>query len=244
MCFRTKDENGNMCISGDLAGEIAGFVEEAYQEDEAVVAWTNAAGANQTPIFSFFHTYNPDGTYVPDERYNHYYPTTFMWDLCSHLGQRQGVDAVQLLRKIEEYKSDVRIRQTNKVIMLPGTEVKGFGVPELKDDRLIDDRKIYNVDANPLEMKLKLIELGNLAIFGVNCEVMAEIGIRLKKRSPFKDTMIISHYESGMSGRYLVDKWGYENHTPSYYRNTARNACTEEMVGDAMMEMFDVLTKK
>ena len=244
MCFRTRDENGNMCVSGDLAGEIAAFVEESYKDDQAVVAWTNAAGANQTPILSFFHTYYPDGTYVPDERFNNYYTTTFMWDLCRHLGQKQGVDAVQILRKIDDYSSDVKIKQTDKLIMLPGTEVKGFGVPELKDDRLIDDSKIYNVDADALPMKLKLIEFGNLAVFGVNCEIMAEIGLRLKERSPFKETMLISHYESGGSGRYFVDKWGYENHTPSYYRNTVKDACTEEMVGDAMMEMFETLSKQ
>ena len=58
MCFRVKDENGNMCVSGDLAGDICEFMEEAYSKDNAVVAWTIAAAGNQTAILVYLSTQN------------------------------------------------------------------------------------------------------------------------------------------------------------------------------------------
>lgn len=240
MCFRVKDSDGNLCTSGDLGGEIASFVESAYKDDGAVAVWTAGAAGNQTSILSFFHTYYPDGTYEPDEMYNKFLDP-FMWKLCEHLGQLQGMDTIKILRAIKDMKESASIRIADRNIELPGTKVEGFGVPELRDDRLIDDSRIYNTDADPVPMALKLITLGNLAIYCVNCELMAETGLRLKMESAYKNTVLLSYYENSSGGRYFVDPWGYQAHTPAYYRNKVKDACTEEVLCTQLREMFHEL---
>ena len=245
MCFRVKDKNGHLCVSGDLAGEITDFMEEAYKEDGAVVAWTIAAGGNQTPILEFFHVYHPDGTYEPDERYNRFLDP-FMWDMCAHLGQKQGMDALKIINGITTLRDHMKIEIIEKELQLTRTKVEGFGVQELLDDRLIDDRKIHNVDIDgTMDLTLKLVTLGDIALFGVNFEFMCESGIRVKESSPLKELIIITCCDKMVKGApYLVDKWGYENHTPSYYRNGVRDAMTEEAVIAAMLEMFDERLKE
>ena len=239
MCFRVKDDDGNLCVSGDLAGEISAFVEEAFKDEGAVVAWTIAAAANQTPVLEFFHVYHPDGTYEPDERYKRYL-NKFMWEMCAHLGQKQGMDALKIMKDITKLRDEMKIEIVDRSFSLPGTKVEGFELPQLWDDRLIDNSKIRNVDIDmTIPIILKLVTLDDIAILGLSFEVMCEIGMRLKEESPLKELVLISLFDKGIGGAYFVDKWGYENHTPSYYRNKVRDAITEEKVTEAMMEMFD-----
>ena len=83
---------------------------------------------------------------------------------------------------------------------------------------LIDDSQVRDLDSDPLPLALRLITQGDIAIFGMNCRVMCEIGIRLRQKSPFREMIIVSLYENAAGGRYLVDKWGYVKRTFAYYR--------------------------
>ena len=235
MCFRVVDENGNKCISGDLAGEITEFMEEAFKEDGAVVAWTIASGGNQNPVLSCFHNYHPDGTYEMTKiEWN-----PIMWDLAHHLGQKQGMDALRIMKGITELHEEGKIEILDRMLTLPGTKVEGFTKPMIMDANLIDDSKVYNVDADPIQMVIKLVLLNGIAIFGLNLELMSEIGLRLKEKLPIKETVLISLYEQGGGGRYFVDKWGYENRTFAYYRNKVKGACAEEKITEVMLEMVN-----
>jgi hypothetical protein len=154
------------------------------------------------------------------------------------------MDALKILKSPVRMLDSTRISVVEHMLTLPGSKVEGFGIEELRDDRLIDDAKIKNIDATPIEIALKLITIGSVAIFGLNFELMSEIGLRMKEKAPFKDTILISLYEGGSGGSYFVDKWGYEKHTPSYYRNKVKDACTEERVTEEMLDMFDTALGK
>lgn len=248
MGFRVANEKHEMAISGDLAGEIAEFVEEAYKEDGAVVAWTIAAGANQTPIHSFFHVYHPDGSYEPDERYNRYLDP-FMFTMCTHMAQRQGTDALKILRGITDYQSSVRIDVAERYLKLPATKVENFGLEQLFDDRNVDVSKLKSVDDPDhfVYIGLKLIKISDLAVYCVEMELMCEIGLRMKEVSPLKNLMFISCYrpsaqrdthDEAQGAHYLVDKWGLEHWTAHGCRNTVKDAITEEKITEAMLDMF------
>ena len=251
MGFSVKDKDGNMAAYGDLAGEIANFVEEAYaiRGEETVVAWTIAAGANQTPVHSFFHTYHPDGSWEPDERYNHYLGE-YMWKLSAHMAARQGNDALKVFDSISKLKENIRIDVAERYLKLPATKVTNWGLPQLFDDREIDDSKMHNVDVPNqfVYIGLKLIKIGDLPVFCYEGEMMVEIGMRLKEAAPLKNLVIVTCYQPAVDrdlhdrfhgSHYYVDKWGFENHTPSYGRNPVKDAITEEKVTEAMFDMFD-----
>jgi hypothetical protein len=136
-------------------------------------------------------------------------------------------------------KATLNIRTASREYEMLGTEVKNFSVDELWDDRLIDDSKIFNVDSDPVTMHLRLVLLDEIAMLYTSGEIMCETGLRLKEKAPLRDLMIFSCFD-GIGG-YLVDKWGFENHTPSYYRNHAKDACAEEYILKNMLEMFEEL---
>jgi neutral ceramidase len=233
MCFRVADENGNKCSSGDLAGEIAEFMEDAFKADGSVVAWTVGSGGNQNPVLSCYHNYHPDGTYEMTRiEWN-----PIMWDLARHLGQKQGMDALRILKGISELHEEARIEIVDRVLSLPGTRVEGFTKPMIMNANLIDDSQVHNVDGDPLPVKLKLVQLGDVTLAGLELELMSEIGLRMKEKLPNKDTVLISYYDENSGGRYLVDQWGFKNRTFAYYRNKVKDACTEEKLTEMLLAM-------
>ena len=234
MCFRVVDEKGNKCISGDLAGEITEFMEDAFSDDEAIFAWTAGSAGNQNPVLSCFHNYHPDGTYEMTK--TEWSP--IMWELARHLGQKQGMDALRIMKGINELHDEAEIKILDKVLTLPGTKVEGFTKPMIMDANLIDHSKIYNVDADPIDVDLRLIKLGDISLLGVEFELISEIGLRLKEQLSDKDTVLISYYSDQPGGRYFADKWGYENRTFAYFRNKVKDACTEEKLIEAVQKMF------
>lgn len=254
MGFRVKDKDGNMAAYGDLASEISAFVEEAFKEDDPVVIWTIAAAANQTPIHSFFHKYYPDGSWEPDERYDHFVGE-YMWKLSEHMAARQGNDAIKIFNRITNLKENIKIDVAERYLKLPATRVTNWGLPQLFDDREIDDSKMHNVDVpgQYVYIGLKLVKIGDLPIFCYEGEMMCEIGMRLKEASPLRHLTIISCYEPAVDrdmhdrfhgSHYYVDKWGFENHTPSYGRNPVKDAVTEDYVTEALFDMFDEILNK
>lgn len=50
-----------------------------------------------------------------------------------------------------------------------------------------------------MNLKLQTIAVGDLAIVAIPCEVFAEIGLEIKRRSPFRTTFVIA-LANGYSG--------------------------------------------
>ena len=171
------------------------------------------------------------------------------------MAQRQGTDAVQILKSIDAKQETVKIDVAERYLKLPATKVVGWGKPQLLDDRIINDDELYNVDVPGkfVYIGLKLVKIADLPILGYEGEMMCEIGIRLKERSPMKDLFIISCYtpaadrdmpDEFKGPKYFVDRWGYENKTPSYGRNSVKDAVTEEKVAQAMDDMFQEILNR
>ena len=173
-----------------------------------------------------------------------------MWKLCSHMAGRQAHDAIKVFDSMTDLKNNVRIDVAERYLRLPATRVTNWGLPQLFDDRNIEDEKLHNVDV-PGEfvyIGLKLVKLGDLPIFCYEGEMMVEIGMRLKEAAPLKHLTLITCYQPAVDrdmhdrfhgSHYYVDKWGFENHTPSYGRNPVKDAITEEEVTKCMHDMFD-----
>ncbi len=67
--------------------------------------------------------------------------------------------------------------------------------------------------ADNIEIKLSALKIGNVLFAGISGEVMTEIGMQIKKESPFSNTVVITHC-NGSSGYLCTDsaypEGGYE----------------------------------
>ena len=87
-------------------------------------------------------------------------------------------------------------------------------------------------------MQLSALKIGNIIFTGVSGEVMNEIGLKLKKRSPYTYTFMITHC-NGSSG-YLVTndaypEGGYE------VRSTRVMAGAEKAIIENLLDMISGL---
>ena len=99
-----------------------------------------------------------------------------------------------------------------------------------------------DVPEGKVRVAVKLVVLGDVALFGTGCELTGPIGTRLKAESPYKNLMVVTLYqERGAMSGYVVDKQGYQMRTSTFYRNGIKDGAGEDGITNAMLEMSDEL---
>lgn len=223
-CYLGMDEKGEtLMISGDVPGDVSRYVEERFN-NEAVVLWTSGAGGNQNPIFFCGYT-----KYGHNGEKSFYSPGYAVWELCEHMGQVQGIDAIRIINGIMLLRDRMDITVVDKSVFLPGQKRPGRVSEGVSDAKIEDD--------DPVELKLKLMNFGDIALFGVNGELVCDIGVRLKAVAPLKNTVIVTHAREGVG--YLPDKKGYDNRTFAFYGTRVKDGCVEDYITPAMLDMFE-----
>ena len=129
-----------------------------------------------------------------------------------------GEEIVRVARGIETSPNQ-RIRAAQTTVSCPGQRVAPGATRR--------DREIKFVDADPVEIRLSLLRIGDVALAGVSGEVLTMIGTRLKKELGSKSLMIT--HCNGSSG-YIPDDAAYEQ--VSYEIMTARvkRGCAENAI--------------
>lgn len=120
-----------------------------------------------------------------------------------------------------------RIRAWQKIVTCPGkrtTQRPGPG----------QDYKFE--DADPVEIRLSLLLLNDIAIAGVSGEVLTNIALRLKRESPFSRTLMVTHC-NGSSG-YLPDDAAYDQVSYEITAARVKRGCAETAIVNGFLEMM------
>jgi hypothetical protein len=93
-------------------------------------------------------------------------------------------------------------------------------------------------DEPTLDIRLTVLKIGTVVFAGVSGEVFNEIGVEVKRRSPYKHTMVVTHC-NGSSGYLVTDKayaeGGYE------VRATRAKAGAEKAIVETLEAMINEL---
>lgn len=98
------------------------------------------------------------------------------------------------------------------------------------------------VDATPIEVQVEVWKIGDVGIVSMPGEPFAEIGVAIRKASPFAHTMFCG-YSDGVGGDYLpmtceYDQGGYEVERTPYGRHADEKLITETI------ELFKVFQSR
>jgi hypothetical protein len=218
----------NLAITGDLAGATSRYVEQYYQakiptrsdagwelevgsEGQAgsagpVAVWTSGAAGDQNPI--------------SEDRGEDF-------TMVEGLGRILGEESVRVANSIQVMSSQARIESAQRVITCPGRRVSPGPTP----------RAEYTFeDADPVEIRLSLLKLNDVALAGVSGEVFTRIYQHLKQESPFNHTVMVTH-ANGSSG-YIPSDDAFQ---PISYENTASHlkpGCAENGIVNGLLEMM------
>ncbi len=135
----------------------------------------------------------------------------------------------EVIRVAEEVKATprARIRCAQMLVSCPGQQAVQGPPPE----RLYTFR-----DAAPVSIRLSLLILNDIAIAGVSGEVLTNIGMRLKRESPFNRTVMVTHC-NGSSG-YLPDDSAYDQVSYEITASRVKRGCAENMIVNTLLEMM------
>jgi len=209
-CHGTVTGPKNYQITGDWPGAASRYIETELG-DKVIAPVTIGASGDINPL------YGPHLDYVSDYRHYSY-----------------GVESTGIILGKEVIKVAHAIRVSGagsidalqRIVTLPGKT---------------DDSKLQQPDTvsgSGLTIRLTVLKIGNIVLAGVSGEVFNEIGVELKKQSPYTNTFMITHC-NGSSGYLITDKayeeGGYEA------RSTRAKSGAEKALIDNLLDLINEL---
>jgi hypothetical protein len=192
-----------------ITGDLPGVTSqfvEKHLKDAPVTLFTSGAAGDQCPL------------------YDRYADFRFLDAMARILGE-EVMRVAQGIRTT----SEARVHIANKTITCPGQRVReGF--------RRQTVTKADLLDAEPVDIRLSLLRIGDVALFGVSGEVLNSIGQRLKRESPLKNTIMLTH-ANGASG-YIPDDAAYEQISYEIYSARIRPGCAEAGIINSFLQML------
>jgi neutral ceramidase len=142
------------------------------------------------------------------------------------LGRILGEEVIQVADSIKT-SPRARVRAMQSVVTCPGKRTVQAPGP---------GREHKWEDADPVSIRLSLVVINDIAITGVSGEVLTNIGLRLKKESPFTRTIMATHC-NGSSG-YLPDDAAYEQVSYEITTTRVKPGCAENAIIDGLLKMM------
>jgi len=100
-----------------------------------------------------------------------------------------------------------------------------------------NSNEIKREDADPVQLKLQALTISNdVALAGVNGEVVSIIGQHMKKSSPFAKTVFITH--SRPSVGYIPDDASYPKVTFEVTGTRMKPGCSENAIVDGLVRLL------
>ena len=193
--------NGKMGISGDIGGKVCRFLEEKFNGCTAI--WSSGAAGDINPVMMNEMNY-------PDPKSGR---MTILeipggdTSMLTTLATRHLADIMKAIRKIVCTIDSAPITGVIDWSLTPGRNVVTHddGVPEI----------IVGNGVEPYEIRLHLVKLGDIALYGFSGELYSSLGKRIKEISPMENTILINHDASLMArSGYIFDDETLERDVP------------------------------
>jgi neutral ceramidase len=218
----------NLEVSGDLPGATSRFVEEYYEgkldvrsdagwdlalqpgekvgENGMVALWTSGPAGDQNPI-------------VMDSGED--------FSMVDAFGRILGEETVRVANNITTLSSQAKIRGSQQAITCPGRKVEPGPLPR---------REYKFEDSDPVNIRLSLLMINDIALAGVSGEVLTPIFLHLKKESPFSNTIMVTH-ANGLSG-YIPNDAAYDQISYEITTTNLKPGCAQRGIVNGLVDMM------
>src|SRR4030042_431244 len=195
-------------ISADAPGAASRYIEDSF-DDKIIAVWSTGASGDQNPIY-FQQTYDLREIRIKDyakrgidisnsmppggQGLNKQDPAVIKLmnqqkQMILSMGQFLGEEVMHVMRGMERMSNSGKIYGSQKIVSFPGRDRTNQGRAGFEGT--------YQ-DGNPVELRLGLLLIDDIAFGTVNAEASTLIPQRLKKESPFARTMMVT-LTSGMA---------------------------------------------
>lgn len=173
--FLNTCEDGKSFLSSDIGGTVSKALEQDYPD--AVALWTSAPAGDINPV-QMIQTFYPDPeTGAPVMR------------------RTVGEDAADIAVKVMAYRQVAAIQQILRHLKCDVEEAPlhsaiAWARTQYAADGFSSENPAFD---QPYEIRTHLLQIGPLALIGIDGELYTSLGQVMKAVSPVKDTFIINH---------------------------------------------------
>ncbi len=236
-------------ISGDIPGAASRYVEESF-DDRVVALWSSGAAGDQNPIY-YQQTYDlremrvrayaargidisnampPGGEGLDRANPRVAKLMNQQRQMVTSMGQFLGEEVLHVMRGIVRTVPSAAVAGTATTVRCPGRERTNQGRAGFEG---------AYTDAEPVELRLGLLRLGEVMIGAVNAEVFSPIAQRLKAESPYKATMMTTLTNGAARSGYVPDDASYGKYTFEVLASRLKPGCAESAIVNGLLGLID-----
>jgi hypothetical protein len=236
-------------VSGDIPGAASAYIEESLG-DGAVAVWSTGAAGDQNPIY-FQQTYDlreirikdyakrgidisnsmpPGGQGLDKKDPRVVLLMNQQQQMVLSMGQMLGEEVLHVLRvNLERPSASTAIFGAQETVSCPGRKQTNSG------------RAGYAgtyVDADPAQIHLSLLKVGDVVMGGVDGEAFNLIAQRFKRESPYKHTMMVTLTNGMASSGYIPNDAAFGYETFEVLSSRLKPGCAETSIVDGLLNLM------
>jgi hypothetical protein len=235
-------------VSGDAPGTASKYLEDSF-DDKIVALWSSGAAGDQNPIY-FQQTYDLREIRVKDyarrgidisnsmtpggQGLNKSDPAVIRLmnqqkQMILSMGQFLGEEVLHVMRGMDRMAPNARIEGRYTTVSCPGRERTNEGRAGFPGE--------YR-DADPVEIRLGVLKLGDIVIGAVNAEVFNPIAQRLKRESPYARTMLATLTNGAARSGYIPHDAAFGQYTFEVVSSRLKPGCAESAIVDGILGLM------
>ncbi len=219
-------------VSAGLPGGATKYIEEYYKnfyDYDVVALWSMGAAGDQNPVhFGGFRL--GEGSEAKAQA-----AFARRVRMIDSFGQVMGEEVIRVLQQTKRLNKEISIYGSQKMVSCPGRTRTDT------DNR--QGKPGSYVDGDPVNIKLSLLILGDIAFAGVNAEVYNPIAQRLQKESSMANTIFVSITNGGSNSGYIPSDDAFVRYTFQVLGSRLKPGCAESSIVNGLLDMIDQANK-
>ena len=234
--------------SADYPGAASRYVEQAF-DDKTVMVFTQGASGDQNPLLMRSATNalasksgveitgyelvreNVEGPLregqVPHGKLNPKVADRFERWIESE-GQLLGEEVIRVMTNIRTRSGDVSIWGAQETINCPGRQRTSTGRE--------GEPGTYK-DSDPVNIRLGMVGIGDIALTTVNAEIYTMISQRMKKHSAMANTVLVTLANGRANSGYIPDDASFGHNTFQVLGSRLKPGCAEQSIANGLDDL-------
>jgi neutral ceramidase len=234
-------------VSADITGATSSYIEESF-DDKIVAVLAAGAHGDQNPIYfqqtfdireiqtKYYAAQGKDysNAVPPTQGLDRKSPTVMRIEkqqkqMVLTMGQMLGEEVLHAMRGATRELATAGIYGDQKVVSCPGRQRTNQGRGGVAGT--------YK-DTDPVEIRLGLLMIGDVAVGAVNAGIYSTIGQRLKKESPYAKTMLTTAANGFSNAGYVPDDSSFGHETFEVLDSRLKPGCAESAIVNGILDMM------
>jgi neutral ceramidase len=237
-------------VSGDAPGAASRYIEDSY-DDKIVALWSTGAEGDQNPIY-FQQTFDLRQIRIEDyakrgEDISNAMPPggqgldrnnprvaklmNQQAQMITSMGQMLGEEVMHVMRSMQPERMDTtaQIYGAQKTVTCPGRE---------RLDRGRAGTAGTYKDGSPVDIRLGLVMIDDIAFGAVNGEVYNAIAQRLKRESRYARTMMVTVTNGMARSGYIPDDSSFGHYVFEVVSSRLQPGCAESAIVNGLLDLM------